>query len=50
MNIHHTGYLVKDMEESMGLFLKLGYTEEAEKKYDPVRKIYIAFLKNGDSS
>jgi methylmalonyl-CoA/ethylmalonyl-CoA epimerase len=48
MKIHHVGYLAKNLEKSEGKFLELGYEIERPCKYDPIRKINIEFLKNGD--
>ncbi len=48
MKIHHVGYLAKNLEKSQKRFLDLGYEVEREVKYDPIRRINISFLKNGD--
>ena len=47
MNIHHVGYLTKDLNKAQDLFLALGFVIEQEKAYDEFRKINIAFLING---
>ena len=44
MNVHHVGYLVKNIDKAKDTFLKLGYTAETETVYDPIRKIDICFL------
>ncbi len=48
MKIHHVGYLAKNLEKSQIRFIELGYEVEREVKYDPIRRINISFLKNGD--
>ena len=48
MNIHHIGYLVKNIEVSREKFLALGFIEETEKEYDFSRNIYIQFIINGN--
>ena len=48
MRIHHVGYLTKNMESSKTEFQKLGFVLEQDVKYDPHRKIDIAFLQNGE--
>lgn len=47
MEIDHVGYLVKKLEKAKEEFLALGYVEEGECVYDPIRDIDILFLKNG---
>ncbi len=48
MKIHHIGYLAKNLGKTQKKFEELGYKIEREVKYDQIRKINIAFLKNGD--
>ncbi len=48
MKIHHVGYLAKNLEKSADRFIQLGYEVERPCKYDPIRKINIEFLINGD--
>ncbi|MBE5822937.1 MAG: VOC family protein [Butyrivibrio sp.] len=48
MKIHHVGYLAKNLEKSVKRFIELGYEVERPCKYDPIRKINIEFLVNGD--
>ncbi len=47
MDIHHIGYLVKNIEKSIPIFEKMGYTVETETVYDAGRDIDIVFLVNG---
>lgn len=47
-NIHHIGYLVKSIKDSIQVFEALGYVKETEIINDEARGIYICFLtKNG---
>ena len=46
MEIHHVGYLVKNIEESEKEFFSFGYQVEKPKQYDELRKLYIEFLVN----
>ncbi|RDU22110.1 hypothetical protein DWV06_16405 [Anaerosacchariphilus polymeriproducens] len=43
-NIHHIGYLVKNIEDSIQVFEALGYVKETEIINDEARGIYICFL------
>jgi methylmalonyl-CoA/ethylmalonyl-CoA epimerase len=45
-NVHHVGFLCKNLEKSRAKFLELGYSIEQEKAFDDIRKIYIEFLVN----
>lgn len=48
MEIDHIGYLVKKLDKARTTFLDMGYQEEGEVVYDPLRDIDILFLKNGN--
>lgn len=48
MKIHHIGYAVKDLEDSIKEFEKLGYNRVENKIIDKKRKVIIQFIKNGD--
>ncbi len=48
MNIHHVGYLTKDLNKTQDEFLALGFVVEQEKAYDEHRKINISFIINGN--
>ena len=48
MKVHHVGFLSKNLAKSQARFEELGFEIETEKKYDEIRKVNIAFLKNGD--
>ena len=44
MELHHIGYLVKDMERAVTEFCALGYQTTSEIVYDAFRDIRICFL------
>ncbi len=44
MNLHHIGYLVKDVSKSIHAFEQLGYTLQGQVCFDPDRKAKICFL------
>lgn len=46
MKVHHIGYAVKNLEQSIGVFEALGYTV-GEITADAGRNIRIVFLQNG---
>lgn len=48
IKVHHVGYLVKRLDQAVHEFKQLGFLEEQEPVYDSIRKINIAFIKNGD--
>lgn len=55
MRIDHIGYLCKDINKSIEVFLSLGYKQETEIFEDSVqagdnkpRNVFICFLRNGD--
>lgn len=48
MNIHHVGYLTKDLNKAQDEFLALGFVVEQGKAYDEHRKINISFIINGN--
>lgn len=48
MEIHHIGYLVKNIEKSEKKFQSLGFLVEYDKKYDEIRDVNISFLVNGN--
>lgn len=47
MDIHHVGYLVKDIEKASVSFMNLSYELEGEVVYDPLRDVDILFMVNG---
>ncbi len=47
MKVHHIGYLVKNIEKALPDFYELGYQNETDIIYDPLRDIDIIFLING---
>lgn len=49
MKIHHFGYLVASVEESITDFEKLGYVSISNTIYDEAREINIRFIKNEDT-
>lgn len=48
MKIHHIGYLVKDIGQSVTQFEQIGFMLAGEFVRDGIRKVDIVFLKNGD--
>jgi methylmalonyl-CoA/ethylmalonyl-CoA epimerase len=48
MKIHHIGYAVKDLEDSVGEFEKLGYKKVKNIVIDKKRKVKIQFVENGE--
>ncbi len=48
MKIHHIGYAVKKIEDSINEFKKLGYETIGNKIIDNLRNVIIQFIKNGD--
>jgi len=48
MKIHHIGYAVKKIEDSINEFKKLGYETIGNKITDNLRNVIIQFIKNGD--
>ena len=47
MQIHHIGYLTKDIKAAETAFINLGYEIEIPAAFDSFRNITISFLKNG---
>ncbi len=47
MIIHHIGYIVQNLEESINGFLNLGFSLNSSIIYDEIRKARICFLSNG---
>jgi len=48
MKIHHIGYAVKNIEDSLNEFKKLGYKTIENKIVDNQRNVIIQFVKNED--
>lgn len=48
MEVHHIGYLVKNIEKSIESFQKLGYVITVPATWDDGRNAYLCFMKNGD--
>ena len=48
MKIHHIGYAVKDLENSIKEFGKLGYNRIEKTITDKKRKVLIQFMKNAE--
>lgn len=46
MNIHHVGYVVRNLDSAISKFLSLGYDIENDVVYDDSRKIKICFITN----
>lgn len=47
MEVHHIGYLVKNMASSVTAFVNLGYSIKQMTMYDADRDIDICFMENG---
>ena len=47
MKLHHVGYLTKNLQDTRREFALLGFWVEQEAAFDPLRKLDIAFLRNG---
>ncbi len=47
MKLHHVGYLTKNLQDTLLEFALLGFCVEQEAAFDPLRKLDIAFLRNG---
>lgn len=45
MKVHHVGYLLNDMNESIKDFMNLGYVIERPVCFDPIRLIDVCFVK-----
>jgi len=48
MEIHHIGYLVKNIDKACEKFKALGFKPESNTCYDPIQKANIIFLVNGN--
>ena len=48
MEIHHIGYLVKNINKSIDTFTLLGFEKISDITHDTIRKVDICFIKNGD--
>lgn len=48
MKVHHIGYAVKDINQSIIEFKNLGYKEIDKKQIDKKRNIEIQFMENGN--
>lgn len=48
MRVHHVGYAVADIDESISAFKALGYVIESGIINDSQRKVRIAFVKKGE--
>ena len=49
MKVHHIGYLVGNMSDSLKEFRRLGYEIQQETIHDPLRNINICFVENGST-
>ncbi|HAN44757.1 MAG TPA: lactoylglutathione lyase [Ruminococcaceae bacterium] len=48
MDIHHIGYLVREIPEAEKEFFRLGFKADGGITLDEARNIFIEFLKNGE--
>lgn len=46
MEIHHVGYLVKNISKSISSFEKVGFSLCSEITHDEIRKVDICFMQN----
>lgn len=46
MQVHHVGYLVKDINKSIETFEDIGYVKSSEICFDQSRRINLCFLEN----
>ncbi|MEJ2594751.1 MAG: VOC family protein [bacterium] len=46
LTVHHIGYAVADLKQSLEMFIKLGYTIIGEPINDEKRNVEIAFVQN----
>lgn len=49
MKLHHIGYAVHKIKESIDSFMLMGFEPCGEIVDDDIRKVKICFMKNGDS-
>ena len=49
MKVHHIGYLVGNMSDSLKEFRRLGYEIQQETIHDSLRNINICFVENGST-
>lgn len=47
MEVHHIGYLVKNIDKSIESFQKLGYEIAIPATWDAGRNAYLCFMRNG---
>ena len=48
LKVHHVGYAVKDIAQSLDMFLRIGYSLEGQPVKDIKRKVDIAFVQNNN--
>lgn len=48
LKVHHIGYAVKDIAQSLDMFLKIGYCIVDHSVKDMKRKVEIAFVRNNN--
>lgn len=48
LKVHHIGYAVKDIQQSLKMFQNIGYNIESEPSKDFKRKVEIAFVQNNN--
>ena len=47
MRLHHTGYVVKDLDRAAAAFAKLGFRRAGAAAADRARRVRVLFLKKG---
>ena len=48
LKVHHIGYAVKNIQQSLEMFQKIGYSLESKPMIDMKRKVEIAFVQNNN--
>ena len=48
LKVHHIGYAVSNLEKSLEMFKKIGYTVKSGPVNDEKRNVEIAFVENND--
>ena len=46
LKVHHIGYAVSNLKQSLEMFLKIGYSLESGPIEDEIRNVEIAFVQN----
>ena len=49
MNVHHTGYAVKEIASAAAVFESLGFSREGDTSTDEARGVEILFMRSGQT-